>query len=130
MKFVTLTCLTPLFGDWALVDQWGPDGGRTFIFEDNVPIWLMRYYGKYPKNRIPLLKAALADRYKDGDFVGGRGPGSFEVPGEVGWYRNAWKGDFSNFSGRETISMPKTQPMVGSVMATVGAHDYWGGMLV
>ena len=125
---------------WVLVDRWGSDGGHTMIYQpfSSIPVWMMRYFGSYPKNAMALLKAALADRYSAGEFCGGRGPHSYAFgTSERGpdhdcvlTYANNWEGNFSKFNGSESIQARETYDSGIVILKPSGSHSYWGGLLV
>ena len=82
---------------------WYSDG-----YSDWEPVWIMWYFGFYPKEVIPFLKRALMHCYERGEFLGGRGPqryiGGYTWSHELR-YQNivARKSDFLGFKGREHI---------------------------
>ena len=123
---------------FRITDEWSDDGGRTFIEihdppGESFPVWVMRYAGHYEDWAIPILKAALADRYQASEFCGGRGPKRYApaydqrvhgivneinasggrkdispswdgcVYGSFDFYTNKCSGGFERFSGKEEI---------------------------
>ncbi len=91
---------------WRLHDNFfggEPYGGRTVVFHEDRPVWMMVYYGCVVEGSEPnwvygLLRRALMQMPADCPL---RGP---EEYGEAdGAYRNAWEGDVGRFSGEEQI---------------------------
>jgi len=113
---------------WRVLDMYfvGPDGeysgGTTTMWYGPIPIWMMQYLGRYEKEAIPCLKAALSSTYMPGQFNGGRGPDCFPYEGYV--YINAVeKEGFVNAAGIERIF----DLMSGR---EVGSHRYQSQWLV
>lgn len=94
--------------NWRMHDNFfggEPFGGRTVVFVDEKPIWLMTYYGKIlPENTLKIeeiygfLQKALLQTIENFPV---RGPqkythGKFE-------YLNSWQGKIDDFSGQEMI---------------------------
>lgn len=85
-----------------------PYGGRTVVFFENKPVWIMVYYGKVmeeiePKSVYGVLRNALAQMPEDAPF---RGPKEYQE-GEYA-YTNSWQGEVDNFSGEEKITKAGT----------------------
>ncbi len=162
-----------LHGQFSVIDEWNDEGGRTFINyinyhyddlahahnrrEEPPLVWVMRYVGHYEKWAIPLLKAALADRYEAREFCGGRGPKEYApkyekcvqeivkeinasggrkdsspfwdgcVYGDFDFYENDYTGDFTDFRGVERV-LTKHFPI--APVRYGGSHRFWGGMLI
>lgn len=81
-----------------------PYGGRTVVFYQDKPVWLMVYYGWVVEgvetNLIyQVLRNALQRMPPDYPF---RGPKEYR-DGEL-VYTNLWDGELSKFSGEEKIS--------------------------
>lgn len=93
-------------GPWKSHDNFfggEPYGGRTVVFYEGKPVWMIVYYGWIKEGADPdsvygILRNALRqmppeypfrgpERYKDGDFV----------------YMNVWEGKVDKFSGEEKI---------------------------
>lgn len=109
--------------DTYIVSEEGDgSGGMTVISYDDIPIWMMQYGGRYPKEAIPFLKEALAYNYASNTWRGGRGPEIFH--NDSWFYINKCRtNDFGNFSGIEyMIDPPKG--------TTVGEHRYHGFWLM
>ena len=103
-----------------LRDFWttGPNGvyssGKTVIWiiegKNRRPIWVMNYQGAYPKELLPIVKAALMKNYGEGVFRGGRGPGIFVADGFVYCNNSAIylgappTSNFIEFAGYETVT--------------------------
>jgi hypothetical protein len=96
--------------------------GQEVVWNDDVPVWAMSYYGYIlrpdridPMRAGATIKAALQALYREGRFLGG-----FEWSGPHGAYHDRSTGDVSHFSGRECI-------VVDGVEAY--ALDYFGGLI-
>lgn len=81
-----------------------PYGGRTVVFYENKPVWLMVYYGWVAEGAeanlvYGILKNALRKMPEDHPF---RGPKEYQ-DGEL-VYTNLWDGELPRFSGEERIS--------------------------
>ncbi|MBU1104306.1 DUF5680 domain-containing protein [Candidatus Parcubacteria bacterium] len=94
-------------GAWKSHDNFfggEPYGGRTVVFYENRPYWIMVYYG-WVKESIEttpiykILRNALKQMPKDYPF---RGPKEFK-DGEYA-YSNSWEGKINRFSGEEQIT--------------------------
>ena len=113
---------------WIFMDQWRERRGRTLIIDpDEILIWIKSYNGTYEKAAIPILKMALARFGDKGLFCGGRGPRSFQetLRGNLYTYSNDSTGDFSRFSGTESITT-----VDGVTPVCMGTHDYSGFLCV
>lgn len=119
-------------GPWKVSDPYlvtplsSFSGGTTIISYEGVPVWMMQYFGQYPKEAVPCLKAALRTAYENRQFFGGRGPESFGYgPFRYTNYspRNVWKnhrfGD--RFNGDEEV-----RENGGKLL---GWHTYHGGLM-
>ncbi|MDO8503517.1 MAG: DUF5680 domain-containing protein [bacterium] len=97
-------------GPWKSHDNFfggEPYGGRTIVFYEGKPVWMLIYYGWVEEGAdtdsvYGILRNALRqmpeeypfrgpERYGEGDFV----------------YTNAWKGEVDRFSGEEKITQDK-----------------------
>ncbi|MCA9371857.1 hypothetical protein KC726_03070 [Candidatus Woesebacteria bacterium] len=93
-------------GLWKSYDNFfggEPYGGRSVVFYQNKPVWIMVYYGWVKKgedtNKIyEILREALMLMPKDHPF---RGPKEYKKGLYV--YTNAWEGTMERFSGTEHI---------------------------
>lgn len=102
-------------GSWTIVYEEGrwrsddnffggePYGGRTVVFHDEAPVWMLVYYGwvhdnSDPKRLYGVLKNALKGMPFEAPF---RGPRCYQE-GDC-TYANDWNGDVDRFTGRETI---------------------------
>jgi len=93
-------------GGWKSHDNFfggEPYGGRTVVFYDNKPFWIMVYYGWVEKeveiNSVyKVLRNALRQMPEDYPF---RGPKGYKNNKYV--YNNSWKGNVESFSGEEKI---------------------------
>ena len=80
-----------------------PYGGRTIVFYEGKPYWMMVYYG-WVEGGIQtdpvygILRGALKQMPEDFPF---RGPKEFKE-GEY-TYKNSWNGEVDRFSGEEQI---------------------------
>jgi hypothetical protein len=84
-----------------------PYGGRSVIFYNNKPVWIMIYYGSVSKDISPnlvykVLRNALKLTPSKAPF---RGPKEYREDNFI--YINNWDGDIKNFSGKEQISKNK-----------------------
>ncbi len=94
-------------GSWKSHDNFfggEPYGGRTVVFYENKPVWIMVYYGWVVEgveaNAVyKVLRNALQQIPEDYPF---RGPKEYRE-GEV-VYTNLWDGELSRFFGEEKIS--------------------------
>ena len=95
----------------------------TVVSFEDIPVWMMQYFGEYDKEAIPCLKAALRVAYERKEFNGGRGPNLFRYGGCV--YRN-FPDDVRSipeyFSGSEEIR--------GTSSTARGWHRYQGGLMI
>ena len=81
-----------------------PYGGRTVVFYEEKPVWMMVYYGLVVEgtdNNViyGILRGALKQMPNDHPF---RGPKEY-TEGEF-IYTNAWEGELKEFSGEENIT--------------------------
>jgi hypothetical protein len=81
-----------------------PYGGRTVVFYEGKPVWMMVYYGWVSEgvetNPVyEALRNALKQMPKDYPF---RGPREYKE-GEF-TYTNSWDGEVDRFSGEEQIT--------------------------
>jgi hypothetical protein len=94
-------------GKWKSHDNFfggEPYGGRTVVFFENKPVWMMVYYGWVLEGQeteliYGILKGALKRMPKDYPF---RGPKEYKE-GDL-FYTNSWEGDVKKFSGEERIT--------------------------
>lgn len=94
-------------GKWKSHDNFfggEPYGGRTIVFYEDKPLWMMVYYGWVAEgiesNPIyGVLRNALKQMPGDHPF---RGPKELK-DGEY-TYSNSWKGEVDQFSGEEQIT--------------------------
>ncbi len=123
--------VTYVSGPWKVIDAWqvtpigDGSGGTTHILYENIPTWMMQYFGKYDATAIPCLKAALRAAYSERKFFGGRGPKDF-VHENGAFYRN-WKHDigqhdFASFFGQERVFDRTDQRL--------GCHSFQGGLMI
>jgi len=80
-----------------------PYGGRTIVFREGKPYWIMVYYGWIEEGIetdpvYGVLRNALAQMPKDYPF---RGPKEYKEDDYV--YTNTWDGEVDRFSGEESI---------------------------
>lgn len=93
-------------GQWKSHDNFfggEPYGGRTVVFFEGKPVWLMVYYGWAVEGVeahavYKVLRNALRQMPEDHPF---RGPGEYQEGNFV--YTNLWDGEISRFSGEEKI---------------------------
>lgn len=93
-------------GEWRAHDNFfggEPYGGRTIVFYQSKPVWLMVYYGRVVEGVAPdpvyeLLRNALMQMPQDHPF---RGPKEYREGEYV--YTNLWDGELDRFSGEEKI---------------------------
>lgn len=98
-------------GNLKYVDKyygWKFFSGQEIVFNKEIPIWSMNYYGGsfkttlFTKKIYNFLKKALSEVNEDFPF---RGPKEFS---EKNWgYKNDLKGNLNNFKGREEIFYKK-----------------------
>jgi hypothetical protein len=95
-------------GAWKSHDNYfggEPFGGRTVVFYNDKPVWMMVYYGTIGKDITnftkiyEVLQKALLNSPEQHPY---RGPESFKEDGFE--YTNGWEGEIDNFSGQEKIS--------------------------
>ena len=116
-------------GSWEAVDTYlvtplcNRSGGMTVISYEEIPVWMMSYFGEYDKEAIPCLKAALRHLYERENFYGWRGPDIFRHGGFT--YRN---------SPDNTSSMPDhftgIEEVCGIDGTVKGWHRYHGGFMI
>jgi len=81
-----------------------PYGGRETVFYEDSPVWMMVYYGRVDRSVedfegvYTLLQKVLKLAPEDNPY---RGPKEFKE-GEFE-YKNSWRGDIEEFSGKEFI---------------------------
>lgn len=93
-------------GKWKSHDNFfggEPYGGRTVVFYNDKPFWIMVYYGWVKKgveiNSVyEILRNALKQMPEDYPFRGPKGYKNNEYT-----YINYWQGNVENFSGEEKI---------------------------
>lgn len=96
-------------GPWKVVDVYHTTHGEmsygtTHLSFEDIPVWMMQYWGEYPVEMIPTLKLALAECYRINVWNGGRGPEWFEDEEFV--YHNVVESGSCfevSSSGKETI---------------------------
>ena len=96
--------------------------GQEIVWEKDVPVWAMSYYGYIVRPDLidairagATIKGALGTMYQAGRFLGG-----FEWTGAYGTYRDTSTGDVAHFKGRETITVSGIEAY---------ALDYFGGLV-
>jgi hypothetical protein len=116
-------------GLWRVTDTWHtpPDseysGGETKIYYRDRPVWMMHYYGAYPKSAIPILKAALRTTYLEREFCGGRGIEEFvHADGEYHNVRDVTYRSFEAFRGTEYVLLHTADKPA--------YHFYHGGLML
>jgi hypothetical protein len=93
-------------GDWKYHDNYfggEPYGGREVVFYENIPVWIMVYYGRVTEDNdsdevYKVLTNALRNSNIDMPY---RGPKEL-IEGEYR-YENEQEGEVDNFSGEEKI---------------------------
>lgn len=78
-----------------------PFCGQEIVFLDDVPVWIMNYYGHNLDKSIKIstfLKESLRLVSKEAPF---RGPAQHK--NDTWLYTNQWEGDSNCFNGYETI---------------------------
>ena len=115
-------------GPWRLLDTYlvtplgDQSGGTTFIWYDDIPIWMMQYIGSYSKEALFCLKIALMENYGKNIFLGGRGPETLLYEGYL-YLNQVQQNEFYGHTyGREMIISPQ-----GSIC---GMHRYQAQWLV
>jgi len=94
-------------GPWRSHDNFfggEPYGGRTIVFYEGKPYWMMVYYGWVEEGAetdpvYAVLRGALKQMPQDYPF---RGPEEYKE-GEY-TYTNKWEGEVDRFSGEEKIT--------------------------
>lgn len=145
-------------GRYCYCDMWytgtngklGVSGGHSLLSLDNIPVWILQYWGWYDKDDsrvIKTLKEALLQGYSNGETEGGRGPGYYTTEDGQYNYQNTvgygnglilpeyfktepWlKRGKLNFSGHEYVYRKETEksPMPAF---EVFRHDYVGFALI
>lgn len=93
-------------GKWKSHDNFfggEPYGGRTIVFHNDKPVWIMVYYGWISGDTAvdpiyAILRNALMKMPEEYPY---RGPKEY---GEGGYsYTNSWRGELEQFSGEEKI---------------------------
>jgi len=118
--------ITYISGHWKVIDAYqvtplgNVSGGTTHILYDEIPTWMMHYFGWYREDAVPCLKAALRAKYEEKEFFGGRGPARFRHQEYVYLNRPVLL-PFQYFCGSEEVNM-------GNV-TIVGHHSYHGGLM-
>lgn len=95
-------------GAWKSHDNFfggEPYGGRTVVFYNGKPVWIMVYYGRVMKGVDPntvykTLRNALKEMPENYPY---RGPKQYKEGTSL--YNNTWSGTLENFSGKETITL-------------------------
>jgi len=93
-------------GPWKPYDNFfggEPYGGRTVVFYEGKPYWIMVYYGWVAEGVengpvYEILRKALAKMPEDHPY---RGPKEFKDGEYI--YSNSWEGEIDRFEGEETI---------------------------
>jgi hypothetical protein len=118
---------------WLFTDTWHTTrasdftGGATHIYFDTTLVWMMHYFGNYPKHLIPYVFKALVAEYRKNSFNGGRGPQKLIFQREKLIYKNhAEASRFEYFSGLETLG-PTDVPHDNK---NSGWHRYHGGLML
>jgi hypothetical protein len=100
------------------------------IYHQGIPVWWMTYGGFYKPKTISFLKKVLAKNYREGIFLGGRGPRFFLDPETNIVYINNLQdgnnGDFENFAGIEHIYDSR----ITGTNGLLGYHKYFGMSLI
>lgn len=94
-------------GPWRSHDNFfggEPYGGRTIVFYEGKPYWMMVYYGWVAEgvesNPVyGVLRSALMGMPEDYPY---RGPKEYKEDGYT--YTNTWEGEVDRFSGEERIT--------------------------
>lgn len=94
-------------GPWRSHDNFfggEPYGGRTIVFYQRKPCWIMVYYGWVERGVetdpvYAVLRNALMRMPKEAPY---RGPKEYKEGTYV--YTNTWKGEIGRFSGEEKIT--------------------------
>lgn len=116
-------------GAWKSHDNFfggEPYGGRTIVYFENKPCWIMVYYGFVVKGSksnpiYKVLRNALKQMPEKYPF---RGPKEFKDGEYI--YSNSWKGDVDRFSGEEKIF--KKEKLVYKADYIGGLVDQRGGV--
>lgn len=111
-------------GDWRMIDTFyggHPYSGQEVVYRQGRAVWAMQYRGWVsegdlaPGQVYDFLKQALLAAPVKQPYRGPRELSSGDLT-----YRNRWRGDISNFSGRESISQAGRQIYSGL---------YFGGLV-
>ncbi|MCP4706438.1 MAG: hypothetical protein GY865_17710 [candidate division Zixibacteria bacterium] len=110
-------------GPWRSHDNFfggEPYGGRVVILYENLPYWIMVYYGWVNKveeinSVFGVIRNALKEMPREYPF---RGPKEFRDSEYL--YSNYWNGDVSRFEGKEKINKKST---------FVYQANYFGGLV-
>ena len=110
--------------DWVVVDGYTDNYGTTEIFWKGNSVWIMFYWGYYPKEVIPTLMKAISINLSKKEFLGGRGPEFFQ-DGNYTYENFIHSNDPMDFSGEEKVyTLPSTKnPMA---LMPHGQHRYVG----
>ena len=99
-------------GPWRSHDNFfggEPYGGRTVVFYEDKPVWMIVYYGWVvegvnTEQIYSVLRNAL--KVEPEEDYQPRGPRKYEEEQFV--YMNQWEGDIESFSGEEKINQKDT----------------------
>ena len=96
-------------GSFLYIDLYFSSGkkrcGQAIIWYKGEPVGGMSYQGFWEgkdESIIPFLKRALRSSYQNGEFVGGRGPESYNE-GALEYRNRLWREKFEDFNGDEEI---------------------------
>jgi len=97
-------------GEWRSHDNFfggEPYGGRTVVFHNGKPVWIMVYYGWISGDTsvdpiYAILRNALMKMPEEHPY---RGPKEYKENEYT--YTNSWQGELEQFSGEEKITQGK-----------------------
>lgn len=94
--------------------------GTTTIWHNDVPVWVMHYWGFYEEAANKFLKSVLLRAYRDKEFFGGRGR-KVAQEGPFLYLNHTQLEDFRSFSGREEV----INTVAGGVLGSLDYSGMW-----
>ena len=107
-RFGSLT----LIDCYCVVEGTNRSFGSTTITEKGKVVWTMQYGGEYPPEAIPIVKLALSEAYRMGQFIGGRGVRSITYKDYL-YVNTEQNGGGDIFFGEEKVISTDSQKVIG-----------------